>query len=125
MKTEKKYDLLIRVTSRNLTTVIDVLKNAGDLVSINQVDVVETSSKKPKEPRAPRPRPEGRPKAAEVVLTVMKPGVDYHIDQLFPLTSQHGYAEGTIEATCSHLFRNGILERPKPLTYRKPREAVA
>lgn len=108
----KTYDLHIRVSDKSLTTVIDVLKNAAEIVSLKQI-VEEDEPKKPQ----PRKARSATTTAQSTLLQIMQPGVVYNGLELGKKIAEKGYSPKSIYPALSQLVQDRKVERIAANTY--------
>lgn len=111
----KSYELLVRVHAANLTTVIEVLKDAAEIIHMKQVDVPATPEKHPRKASAvPQIARERGKRADQVILELMKPGVSYCVEDVGHSIAARGFSAASAHPAISKLVKDNKVERHQP-----------
>lgn len=104
------FEMIMRVQTENLTTVLEVLKDNADLVSMKQIEVddVEVAKKKP---RKHRPRPNGALTGGQLVKEAVSGGKTVTSKELVKLFHANGFAKTSAAPAVNQLVRDGEIKK--------------
>lgn len=103
------FEMIMRVHTENLTTVLEVLKDNADLVSMKQIEVddVETTKRKP---RRHKPRPDGAPTGRQIIKQAVV-GSTVTRKELIKLFVASGLAKTSVPPAVNELVRSGEIRK--------------
>lgn len=111
----KSYELLVRVHAANLLTVIEVLKDAAEIVQMKQADLPVTPEKHPRKASAvPKIARERGKRADQVILELMSPGVSYCVEDIGHAIVARGFSASSAHPAISMLVKDKKVERHQP-----------
>lgn len=108
---ERAYELLVRVGASNLTTVIDVLKSAAEIVSLKQIEAGDSPPMKVEPQRGPRPIGKTGP---QIILEHMqaRPAIlEWSTEDLGIVLENNGFSAASAHPAVSSLVKEGTVER--------------
>ena len=103
------YEVRLRVDADNLTTVLDVVKDSADLISMTQV----VDANPPPRKRVHQKQEVQRPKGVTAQSLILKEldGRNPSIEHLEKVFSANGFAKTSARVAINELVRNGVARK--------------
>jgi hypothetical protein len=112
---EKIYEMVLRVGASSLSTVIDVLANTGEVVSMRQIPVEAVTSEPAKDRRSGNNYNDAARKTGktgpQVVFEALKPGTQHMIPALGKVLEASKFSPTSVHPAVSVLVAAGLVER--------------
>jgi hypothetical protein len=110
----KSYELMVRVNAANLTTVIEVLKNAAEIVNLKQVEIQAAPDKTSRRMvNGGQIRERGK-RADQVIMELVNPGAEYSVDTIGEMIAARGFSANSAHPAISVLVKAGKIVRTRP-----------
>ena len=103
----RAFEMHLRVLAENLTTVLDVLKDSADLISMTQIEDAKVAARVNHRPKA---RVKGFT-SRDLILQVLGEGKPKTIKELVRLFEAKGFSRNSASPAVNELIRNGKVKK--------------